>query len=300
MTMLARLGLGTVQFGQDYGVSNRGGRADEREVAAILARAAAAGVGYIDTAPAYGDAERLVGRYLGRGHNLRIVTKTPALTIARIEAWHRQHVLDTLAASLDRLKVDAVHGLLVHQSGDLAKPGWQYLVDAMAEARARGWTRRIGASIYNDDQLALVESRFRPQFVQLPLNVLDRRPIVSGTLARLKAAEVEIHARSVFLQGLLLMDPTELPEFFAPVRQNIAEIREKWRQRGVSALGGCLAFALWRPEVDTVIVGVNRLKEFAQIEATLTSLTGNDIDIAVGHPIDPAYLDPTRWPNFVH
>ena len=300
MTMLARLGLGTVQFGQDYGVSNRGGRADEREVAAILARAAAAGVGYIDTAPAYGDAESLVGRYLGRGHNLRIVTKTPALTIARIEARHRQHVLDTLAASLDRLKVDAVHGLLVHQSGDLAKPGWQYLVDAMAEAKARGWTRRIGASIYNDDQLALVESRFRPQFVQLPLNVLDRRPIVSGTLARLKAAGVEIHARSVFLQGLLLMDPTELPEFFAPVRQNIAEIREIWRQRGVSALGGCLAFALWRPEVDTVIVGVNRLKEFAQIEATLTSLTGNDIDIAVGQPIDPAYLDPTRWPNFVH
>jgi aryl-alcohol dehydrogenase-like predicted oxidoreductase len=300
MTMLTRLGLGTVQFGQDYGVSNRVGRPDEREVAAILARAAAAGVGYIETAPAYGDAESLVGRHLVRGPNLRIVTKAPALVDSTIEAWHRQHVLDTLAASLDRLKVDAVYGLLVHQSGDLAKPGWQYLVDAVAEAKARGLTRRIGASIYNDDQLGLVESRFRPEIIQLPLNVLDRRPIVSGMLGRLKSSGIEVHTRSVFLQGLLLMEPDELPEFFAPVRQIIVRLRETWQQRGLSALGGCLDFALQQTEIDAVIVGVNRIKEFEQIEAAVTSLTGDDTDIAVDQPVDPAYLDPSRWPDFVH
>ena len=300
MTILARLGLGTVQFGQDYGVSNRGGRPDEREVAAILARAATAGVGYIDTAPAYGDAEILVGQHLGRGHNLRIVTKTPALTEGTFEARHKQHVLDSLAASLDRLKVDAVHGLLVHQSGDLAKPGWQYLVDAMTEAQVRGSTKRIGASIYNADQLALVENCFRPEIIQLPLNVLDRRPIVSGTLSRLKAAGVEIHARSVFLQGLLLMEPNELPEFFAPVRQNIVGLRGLWRQRGLSALHGCLAFALQRPEIDAVIVGVNCLNEFEQIEAAVASYTGTNIDIDVDQPTDPVYVDPSRWPVFTH
>ena len=76
MTALSRLGLGTVQFGLDYGVSNRTGRPDEREVAAILARAAGAGVGFVDTAPAYGEAEALAGRYLPSGHGLRIVTKS--------------------------------------------------------------------------------------------------------------------------------------------------------------------------------------------------------------------------------
>jgi aryl-alcohol dehydrogenase-like predicted oxidoreductase len=300
MTMLSRLGLGTVQFGQDYGVSNRLGRPGEREVAAILTRAVEAGVGYIDTAPAYDSAEELVGRHLVRGHSIRIITKTLAFGEAAIEAGHGQRVLDSLATSLDRLKVDAVHALLVHQSGDLAKPGWQFIVDAMVEARARGWTSRIGASIYNSDQLALVESRFQPELVQLPLSVLDRRPIVSGALARLKTAKVEVHARSVFLQGLLLMEPDELPEFFAPVRQNIVGLRGLWQQRGLSALEACLAFALHRPEIDAVIVGVNCLNEFKQIELAAASSAGIDSDIDIEQPIDPVYVDSSRWPGFVH
>ncbi len=300
MTALARLGLGTVQFGLDYGVSNRGGRPPEQEAAAILARAAAAGVGFIDTAPAYGAAETLVGRHLPRGHNVRIITKAPALADATIDARHGRQVLDGLAASLDRLKVSSVHGFLVHQSDDLAKPGWQHLADAMHEAHARGWANRIGASVYNSDQLALVESRFHPQLVQLPLNVLDRRAIISGILARLKSAGVEIHARSVFLQGLLLMEPDALPEFFVPLRQTIARLRETWQQRGLSALGGCLAFVLRQPAIDAVIVGVNRMSEFAQIEAMMSSLTGDEADIAVNPPVDAAFLDPSRWPDFVH
>jgi aryl-alcohol dehydrogenase-like predicted oxidoreductase len=104
----------------------------------------------------------------------------------------------------------------------------------------------------------------------------------------------------VFLQGLLLMEPAELPEFFVPVRQIVADIQQIWRERGLSALGGCLAFVLRRPEIDAVIVGVNRLKEFAQIEAAVTSLRGGDIDIGSGQPIDAPYLDPSRWPDFVH
>ena len=299
MTM-ARLGLGTVQFGLDYGVSNRRGRPGEREVVAILARAVAAGVGYIDTAPAYGNAEILLGQYLPRDHPVRIVTKTPVLNEATIEARHGGHVLDTLARSLDRMKTAAVHGLLLHQAHDLAKPGWQYLVDAMAEALARGWTSRIGASVYDANQLTLVESRFRPELVQLPLNVLDQRAIISGTLARLKVAGVEVHARSVFLQGLLLMDPQELPEFFAPVRANIANARALWRQRGLSALDGCLAFAFQRAEIDAVIVGVNSLKEFVQIETAVTSYAGKHVDVDPDGPIDPIFIDPSRWPTFVH
>ena len=299
MTM-ARLGLGTAQFGQDYGVSNRGGRPDEREVAAILARAAAAGVGYIDTAPGYGDAEVLVGRHLPRGHGLRIITKSSALKDATVQARHGKHLLDTLAGSLERLKVDAVHGLLVHQVDDLAKPGWEHLVDAMMEARTRGWVNRIGASIYNADQLALVECRFGPQLVQLPLNVLDRRPIVSGTLARLKSADIEIHARSVFLQGLLLMDPKELPEFFAPVRTKIANARALWGKRGLGPLDGCLAFALQLPEIDAVIVGVNSLREFQQMEQAAASSADANADIDIGQSVDPIYVDPSRWPGFVH
>ncbi len=141
-------------------------------------------------------------------------------------------------------KVSAAYGLLVHQTGDLDKPGWQYLVEALQEAQTRGLVSRIGVSVYDEAQLKLVESRFRPELVQLPLNALDRRLIASGALARLKARGVEVHARSVFLQGLLLTPPSELPDFFRPLRQRLADLRGGWARRGLSPLAACLAFVL--------------------------------------------------------
>ncbi len=216
-----------------------------------------------------------------------------------IEARHGRMVLDSLAASLDHMRVDMVHGFLVHHAGDLAKPGWQHIVEAMAEVRARGWANRIGVSIYNSDQLALVESRFAPQLVQLPLNVLDRRPIASGMLAHLKAQGAEIHARSVFLQGLLLMKPSELPDFFLPVREDIAAMQRRWAEQGRSPIAACLAFALQQAEVDAVIVGVNRCAEFEEIVGAARQ-NGGIRQYDAAPVVDPVYLDPSRWPSFSH
>jgi aryl-alcohol dehydrogenase-like predicted oxidoreductase len=296
--MLSRLGLGTAQFGLDYGVSNRAGRPSEGEIAAILARAVEAGIGYLDTAPAYGEAEILVGRHLPRHHDLRIVTKLPPIAEATMEAWHGATILETLARSLEHLRVDRVHGILVHHASDVAKPGAEHIVDALMQARARGWVDRIGISIYDAEQLTLAESRFQPQLVQLPLNVLDRRLIQSGMLSRLKAHGVEVHARSVFLQGALVMNPNELPQFFAPLREYIADLQRQWEEAGLTAIGGCLAFALHRPEIDAVIVGVNRLGEFDDIVAAMGGR-----DVCLHEPavsIDPLYLDPSRWPMLGH
>jgi aryl-alcohol dehydrogenase-like predicted oxidoreductase len=89
-------------------------------------------------------------------------------------------------------------------------------------------------------------------------------------------------------------------EFFSPARQKIVGLRGLWRKRGLSALDGYLAFALQRPEVDAVIVGVNCLSEFEQIEPAAASSAGVDSDIDIDQPIDPVYVDPSRWPAFVH
>jgi aryl-alcohol dehydrogenase-like predicted oxidoreductase len=144
--------------------------------------------------------------------------------------------------------------------------------------------------------LALAESRFRIGLVQLPLNALDRRPLTSGLLERLKSYGTEIHARSVFLQGLLLMPPSDLPEFFQPVRPELTRLRKAWARQGLSPVAACLAFVLRRTEVDAAIVGVNRLTEFAEIEAA--ALAAGDIDPELGAALEvaPIYLDPSRWP----
>jgi aryl-alcohol dehydrogenase-like predicted oxidoreductase len=296
MSSLARIGLGSVQFGADYGVSNRDGRPSEQEVAAILSRAVATGIGYLDTAAGYGDAETLIGRHLPRDHRLKIITKLLALTDDVVEPRHVGVVLDALHQSLERLRCSQVYALLLHNARDLAKPGWEYLLDALRQAQSRGWTARIGVSVYDAGDLALVESRFKPDIVQLPLNALDRRLVVSGWLDRLKVSGIELHARSLFLQGVLLMDPQTLPDFFLPVRGAITALHSRWDAANLTPVAGCLHHVLRSAAIDAAIVGINKLHELDEIE---TAVAESAMERDEGSPfdIDPLYLDPRRWPS---
>jgi aryl-alcohol dehydrogenase-like predicted oxidoreductase len=293
---LSRIGLGTVQFGADYGISNRDGRPSEAEVAAILARADEAGIGYLDTAASYADAEILIGRHLPSPHRPRIITKLPAIPENAIEVRHAEIVLAALAASLERLRSTRVYGVLIHNVRDLAKPGWQHLVNALRETRARGWTSCIGVSVYDENDLTLVESRFTPDIVQLPFNALDRRLAVSGWLARLRESGVKVHARSLFLQGLLLMAPGTVPGFFAPVKGTLESLHAGWAARNLTPLSGCLRYVLGNADVDAAIIGVNRLRELEEIEAIVAKLADGEGDVKLPAAIDPIYLDPRQWP----
>ena len=296
MTLLTRLGLGTAQFGHHYGISNRGGPPTAQEIASILGHAAAAGIGYIDTAPAYGNAEELLGRQMPTQHRFRIVTKAPKIIDEAISKDHAQVILDSVARSLERLRIDRVYAVIVHDADDLRKAGWEHVVEALRRAKERGWATRIGASIYDAEQLALVESRFRPELIQLPLNALDRRLAVSGWLARLRAAGIEVHARSPFLQGLLLMEPDTLPRFFAPLRVALANLHAGWSANKLTPLSGCLHCVLRNADIDVAIVGVNRVREFEEIKAAVEQLSNDSDESIVPVTIDPTFLDPRQWP----
>ena len=297
LSCLSRIGLGTVQFGTNYGISNRGGRPSEAEIAAILACAAETGIGYLDTAASYTDAEALIGRHLPARHPMRIITKLPPIDDDAIALHHTETILGALAASLERLKATQVHGVLVHRARDLAKPGWQHLVDALHQARSRNMTECIGASVYDQDDLALVVNRFNPDIVQLPISALDRRLAVSGWLARLHAMGIKVHARSLFLQGLLLMDPAVIPEFFTPLKSTLAKLRAGWATQKSTPLAGCLRSVIERPDIDVAIVGVNGVQELKEIETVVARLGNENSDFEFPVEIDPIYLDPRRWPK---
>jgi aryl-alcohol dehydrogenase-like predicted oxidoreductase len=299
MTALKRLGLGTVQFGYNYGVSNSVGRPGESEISAILEYAAASGIVYLDTAAAYGEAEALIGRLSPASHRFRIVTKLAPIAAERLEPRHVGEIVGSIEASCDRLKSDRLYAVLVHEARDLAKPGAEFIVEALEDARRQGFVERIGASVYDADGLSLVTTRFRPQLVQLPLNVLDRRLARDGWLARLKATGAEIHARSIFLQGLLLMRPSELPPFFEPMRKALADMQARFARSNASTLAAALAFVLRQEHIDVLVVGVNRLSELIEIEAAMAAAEGIEIDFGPAPSIAPHFLNPALWPSRV-
>lgn len=293
----ARIGLGTVQLGLDYGVTNQNGRVPEGEAREILRLAAASGMDTIDTAFLYGDSEAVLGRCTPP-ETLRIVTKTPKFAgMGPDEA--AAHLREAFAQSLARLGRERIHGLLLHDPADLSGPAGTALWAAMAALRAEGRVAKIGVSVYEGAEIDALLDRFPLDLVQLPWNPLDHRLEQGGQLDRLAAAGVEVHARSLFLQGLLLQDPAAIPERFAPVRRAVEALRAACAGEGLTMLEGVMALALARAGIDRFICGVAAAHELHAI--VLAAETGQRVKHRLRLPImdalDPLYLNPARWPE---
>lgn len=292
----SRIGLGTVQFGLDYGVTNRTGRPSSAEVAVIGATARAAGMDTLDTAHLYGDSEAVIGRTATLA-GFRVVTKTPKFADAASAGSAADILRAGLATSLERLGRSSVDVLLLHDATDLLGPHGATLWDAMEQAKAAGMIGKIGVSVYNGGQIDAVLAAYPVELVQLPINPLDRRLDRGGQLDRLAAAGVEIHARSLFLQGLLLQHPDRIAPRFGVLRDAVAELRDWGIMRGLSQLEAVLAISLADPRIDRFILGVTSVDELRDIVSALESGQGTKlkIDFAGCTVLDPVHLDPSRW-----
>ena len=160
------------------------------------------------------------------------------------------------------LKADT---LLVHAANDLKGKDGEALWSALRQLKSEGVFRKIGVSVYlADDPVALAE-QFRPDVMQLPFSLLDQRLLLDGTLARLRAQGVEIHARSLFLQGLLFME--ELPPKLRHAAPHLARVRKSLKDADITPLAAALGFVLARPEIAFGLVGVTSTAELDEIIA---------------------------------
>lgn len=286
---MAQLALGTVQFGLDYGIANRTGQVGLDAVRAILSEASKQGVEVLDTAFAYGESETVLGHVGVEGW--RVVTKLPGIPcdVVDAEAWVR----NTIRSSLRRLNTTRLDAVLLHRPEDLLGAHGEGLQRGMAAAKEAGWTGNVGISIYQPDELDSVLAVFTPDLVQAPLNVLDRRLVSSQWARRLKSLGVEIHCRSVFLQGLLLMAPADRPAKFSRW-QPVWSAWDSWLAASrVSALEACLGYAMGQAEVDQVVVGVDSLAHLREIVAAAHASPPAVPDWS--DMTSPDLLDPSHW-----
>ena len=256
-----RLALGTVQFGLPYGIANQLGQVTRPEAMAMLQLAAENSIDTLDTAIAYGESEACLG---GIGtQSFKVVTKLPALpeNDTDVSEWVNQQ----LSESLSRLGCTSIYGLLLHRPEQLLGPNGEKLYKALRTLKDKGQVKKIGVSIYSPDELNALMPRHHFDLVQAPFNLVDQRLSSSGWMRRLKDFDVEIHTRSSFLQGLLLMKKAEIPAKFLPW-DRLWQTWHKWLDdHSVSAVQACLAFSLSFPEIDRVVVGADSKKQLAQI-----------------------------------
>ena len=284
-----KLALGTVQFGLPYGISNQGGKVAREEVSHILKLARASGIDTLDTAIAYGDSEACLGAVGTQG--FKLVTKLPDFTdeVSDLYSW----VQNQVNASMRRLGVDSLYGLLLHNPQNLLGPQGQSLAKALYQLKSHGLVQKVGVSIYSPCELDTLMQVLNVDLVQAPLNLIDQRLVTSGWLQRLHDQGVEVHTRSAFLQGLMLMRRETIPEKFSPWSQLFDHWHAWLNERGVSAAEACLGFVASNPQVDRIVVGVENCEQLHELlQATLKDPTQNLPDLLCS---DDRLTVPLNW-----
>ena len=279
---MSKLALGTVQFGLDYGILNTTGQAPLEEVKKVLKLAKEHNIDTLDTAASYGNSEEVLGK-IGV-NDFKIVTKTISLQLGV------DNVLQSFYQSLTDLNTTNVDGLLIHNIEDAKDKQFDILYKELDKLKKDKLINKIGFSTYTPDQVDFLLDNFDFDLIQVPFNVFDTRLIEGNQLNLLNKKDVEIHARSVFLQGILL-NFKYLDSSFSKWTTQFDDYQKMVKNSGLSLLEYALNFALNTQEIDKVLVGVNNEKQLREVfksvkeQEALSSYSICDVNL----------LNPSLW-----
>jgi aryl-alcohol dehydrogenase-like predicted oxidoreductase len=284
-----RIALGTVQFGMNYGVANQIGQISLEAGKSIINTAKKARINTLDTAISYGKSEEILGKIDVSA--FRVITKLPEIPQnSDIKAT----VLRLINDSLGRLKINRLTGILLHRPLQLLEPGFDIIFHTLEELKKNGLVEKIGFSIYSPEDLDMLWDNFKPDIVQAPFNIFDQRLLQSGWLQKLKIAGVEMHIRSVFLQGLLLMNQDKRPDKF----QKWSQVWSKWHNwlkvQNISAIQATIDFVMSQKEIDKIIIGVDSLQHLKEILRVANQSKYVDFK-NVKFTNDELLINPARW-----
>lgn len=278
-----KMGIGTAQFGLNYGVSNDFGITLEKEAFRILDYAAEIGVDTIDTAAAYGNSEAIIGKYLKQNpkYLFRVISKFKDAKSFVQDAENSRTLFNGF-----------LYGYLAHSSQEVFTN--TRLIGMLTKLRAEH-NVKIGVSVYDQFEIEKLIEMDILDIVQVPLNILDHRLIKCGLLAELKKRAVEIHARSIFLQGLLFLSEDRIKKDFSSVESSIKMIRSVAAESKLSVSDLAIQFVNSIPEVDKLIIGVNSKKQLIENEKSLsikynksiTKMLLDEIDLGTDRILDP-------------
>jgi aryl-alcohol dehydrogenase-like predicted oxidoreductase/spore coat polysaccharide biosynthesis protein SpsF (cytidylyltransferase family) len=298
--------LGTVQLGMEYGAMNRTGKPCRPVALEIIRHAIAHGVTALDTARSYGESEDILGEALGGawGSRAEVITKLDTLaSVSQQEsAAHVRAAVDrSLNDSCNALRTNQLAVVLLHRwdhHGAWHGAAWRHLV----QLRDKGKIGRLGASVYEPSEAFAALDDPDIQHLQLPLNVLDSRWKAQGIDREVAARrDVVVHARSAFLQGILLHPADCWPasrEYDAhSCVERLQEIARKAGRDSVADL--CLAYVRSQSWITSVVVGCETMSQLRQNLRLfrlpkLTLEQCEELEQSVGVAPDDL-LNPSKW-----
>jgi len=283
-----KLALGTVQFGLDYGVTNTSGKLTDEDSQNILALAHKFGLNTLDTAAAYGESEERLG-HLAISQKFKLISKVPTLLNANPEM-----IQEYVKSSLSRLKRKQLDGLLLHSELDLLGDSAESYFKQLTLLKSQNLAVKIGVSCYSVEAAMVILNRFDIDLIQIPASHLDRRFEHSGVLALAKSKGVEVHARSLFLQGLLVVDSKGRPSKFKNIKE-LGVYDAQAKKLGLTPLQLAVSYIIQTKNIDYAVVGCLTAEQLDQIIEAYNHCLTLDVDIEDLSTENISLINPVNW-----
>ena len=285
--------LGCVQFGMDYGFTNLKGKIKDNEAGEIIDFAFKNNISNFDTAQSYGNSEEVLGRFLPKYLEAKIMTKFENTKNDFHEKKDINIWENNFQKSLNNLKTNKIHSFLIHNSDDLKKKGKEILEDWLESLLGRNLVERLGISIYSASDLEKIcLEKF--SLIQMPISLYDQRLIKDKTCQDLSNRNISIHARSIFFQGLIFSNyekwPSTISDDFKSHHQHFLSSLDK-----KSILELTMNFINNNNFIESALIGVTcleELKEIIKIKNKIKFIKKDFSDFAWSNNSD---LDPRLW-----
>ena len=287
--MKNKLIIGSANFEQTYGIKKN--FIKKKEIKKLFKLAAKNNIKKIDTSPLYNNSEKIIGSL--RNNRFGIISKIPSIpgNIKKVDIrkWLEKKTIN----SIKNLKVKKLDALLLQNSNSLLSKNGNEIYAGLKYMKIKGLTQKIGISIYDFNTLKEIIKKFKLDLVQAPFNVLDRRLLSKGWLKKLKENKIEVHARSIFLQGILLLKYKDLPKKFSKYK-NHWMIWENWlKKNNIDSLNACVRFVLQHKHLDGVVIGCNssdHLSQILKLKQTKSNFSFPNLNVK-----NKKLIDPREW-----
>jgi aryl-alcohol dehydrogenase-like predicted oxidoreductase len=280
--------LGTATFGTKYGIANSNNRLSEIEIFQILHEALRLGIKSLDTAPSYGQAEDIIGKFHKQAGVFEIVSK-----ISDVREFSSTKLITSIEESATKLDITRFSAILFHRSEELAKYPTRVVNDVLESILGTGLVETLGVSVYTEEEIRFVAENFPSiTLFQVPENIMDRRLYESELVNKLASQGIRFHIRSVFLQGLLLMNTESLSYEFSEAEHGLHNLRRYSDSRSVSVLDSCLNYVSGIGWASGVVIGVNSKKHLQEV------VSYRKFEIELGglqKSLPENILDPRQW-----
>lgn len=291
--------IGTVQFGMDYGIAGQK-HPSLNEAVTILDYAAQNGIKTIDTANAYGTAEEVVGEFLGRKtvqrSELFIISKLKPNLLDEVDASCYYDVMKSnLISTLQRMKTDYLDSYLLHSSRYVFN---DEIIDVLGRFQREGYARHVGVSVYEPDEAEKCIERQNVDFMQLPFSIFDQRMLKEGIFLKAEGSGTQIHSRSAFIQGLILLEEKNVPPFLEKAKPIIRKIDELCGKYAISRIALAMGFVKEQNVISHLVFGVDNLEQLKEDIKCFNYNIPRDVINEIGRKFENIEADvvmPSLW-----